>query len=101
MMWFKQTLRRWVFEAEACDVNKPASAHHAIADSPAVGLMEGGDAQIRVSLRSARNGKILEVGTFKPNPRGPDWTYQYYIVPEGEDISQWVTTALVSQRLSP
>lgn len=99
MMWFKRILRRWVFEAETGVGKNPTIQDAVLASTTSSGLMEGENAQVRVSLRPAVNGKILEVGKYKPNPRGPDWSFEHYIIPEGEDITHWVTTALVSGRL--
>lgn len=37
---------------------------------------------VRVGVMDAMNGKLLEVSTYKQNPRGPDWTTTYWIMDE-------------------
>lgn len=52
-----------------------------------------------VSLYTARNGKILQVGVYKPNPRGADWTYYYYLVADGESVADAVASQLVAANM--
>ena len=48
----------------------------------------------RVSLVPAINGKVLEIGTYKPNPRGPDWTFELFIVPENATVASAIATVM-------
>lgn len=49
---------------------------------------------VRVSVLPAMNGRVLEVGVYKPNPRGPDWTFELFIVPENATLASAITTVL-------
>ena len=35
---------------------------------------------VKVGVVEAMNGKLLEVSSYKPNSRGPDWTTTYWIM---------------------
>jgi hypothetical protein len=54
---------------------------------------------VRVSLIKAINGRLLEIGVYKPNPRGPDWTYELFIVPENATIASAITTVFAMKSL--
>jgi hypothetical protein len=54
---------------------------------------------VRVSLIKAINGRLLEIGVYKPNPRGPDWTYELFIVPEDATIASAITTVFAMKAL--
>lgn len=75
-------------------------------DAPAVaidgssGARPAGETVATVSLRPAVNGHILELGIYKPNPRGSDWTYTSYVVGAGESLNDAVTTLLVTHQLN-
>lgn len=49
---------------------------------------------VRVAVLQAMNGRVLEVGVYKPNPRGPDWTFDMFIVPENATLASAITTVL-------
>lgn len=53
------------------------------------------DAKLRVELIEAVNGRVLQIGKYKPNPRGPDWTFTLYLVGEGETLPDAIATCLV------
>lgn len=99
MMWLKRVVRRWVAEAARDDMHKGNTLEVAIGSNPTTGTMNG-EAHVSVSLRKAMNGLILEMGTYKPDPRGPDWTYKHYILKEGEDVAAAVAALLVNHRLN-
>jgi hypothetical protein len=61
--------------------------------------LDGEGEHVRISLRPAINGKILEIGTFKSNPRGPDWTFEHYCLREEEDVAAAVAALLVRGKL--
>ena len=46
----------------------------------------------------AMNGKLLEVSTYKPNPRGPDWTTSYWIMDE-RPLTEQLATVLIMKGL--
>lgn len=49
---------------------------------------------VRVSVLRAMNGRVLEVGVYKPNPRGPDWTFDLFVVPENATLAAAITTVM-------
>ena len=55
---------------------------------------------IRIGVMKAMNGRILEVSTYKPNPHGPDWTSEMFIVPEDQTLTQALTTLLILKGLN-
>lgn len=63
---------------------------------PAIADAQRSDAapSCRINILRAMNGRILEVSTYKPNPHGPDWTSELFIVPEDQTLQQALTTLL-------
>lgn len=53
----------------------------------------------RVSVLKAMNGRVLEVGSYKPNPRGPDWTFELFIVPENATLASAIATVLAIKQI--
>lgn len=53
------------------------------------------DAKLRVELIEAVNGRVLEIGKYKPNPHGPDWTFTLYVVGDNETLPDAIATCLV------
>ena len=53
------------------------------------------EAKLRVELIEARNGRVLQIGKYKPNPHGPDWSFTLYVVPDDQDLPAAIATALV------
>ena len=53
----------------------------------------------RIAVQNAMNGKVLEISTYKPNQRGPDWTTEFYVVPEGENLKDALTMLLLLKGL--
>ena len=51
--------------------------------------------KLRVELVEAVNGRVLQIGKYKPNPHGPDWTFTLYVVGEGETLPDAIATCLV------
>ena len=49
----------------------------------------------RIEVLSAVNGQILQMGTYKSNPHGPDWTYKLYIVDDSQSLPEAIAAALV------
>lgn len=48
-----------------------------------------------ISILNAINGRVLEIGTYKHNPHGPDWTYEHFIVAEGESVETAMSAILL------
>lgn len=53
----------------------------------------------RLTLVKAMNGRMLEVGVFKPNPHGPDWKYELFIIDANERVSDAVAKVLAIKAL--
>lgn len=83
-MSFRKWIRGWL---NADLVSQPAPI-------AAEGHERSSQPTVRVSVLRAMNGRILEVGVYKPNPRGPDWTYEMFIVPENATLASAITTVL-------
>ena len=52
-----------------------------------------------MTVLSAMNGKVIQIRTYQPQQRGPDWRTEYYVVPEGERLSDAVTMLLMAKNL--
>jgi len=67
-------------------------------DRPKLGLVTSPDhetrAKVRLGVIHASNGRLLEVSTYKPNPHGPDWATELFIVPDDQTLAQSITTIL-------
>jgi hypothetical protein len=48
---------------------------------------------------AAMNGKVIEIRTYQPQNRGPDWKTEYYVVPDGERLTDAVTILLMAKNL--
>ena len=53
----------------------------------------------RLTMVKAMNGRMLEVGTYKPNPHGPDWKYELYIIDADERVSDAIAKVLAIKSL--
>ena len=54
---------------------------------------------VRIGLMDAINGKLLEVSSYKPNPHGPDWKTEYYVMDESTPISEQISTVMLMKGL--
>lgn len=57
-------------------------------------------AKINFGVIKAMNGTAIRVGTFKPNPHGPDWTYELYLVGEHQSLADAFTTILAIKAIT-
>jgi len=55
--------------------------------------------QFTLSVMNAINGKVIQIRTYQPNPRGSDWKHEYYIVPEGDKLTDAVAILLMAKNL--
>jgi hypothetical protein len=92
-MNFKQLIRNWLMNESSPGLVKASDAQ---LSERATG---NGQPSYRVSLVKAMNGRLLEVGVYKPNPRGPDWTYEIYIVGENETVADSIARVLAIKSL--
>ncbi len=86
MGWLKKLFAKWSREAWEDARERPVLA---TADTP------DQIPNMRFAIRSAINGKFIEVSTHKPQQRGPDWTTEYYLVPEGKKVSEALTMLML------
>jgi hypothetical protein len=59
------------------------------------GAIHANGAQTAITLHSAINGRIIEIANYRSNPNGPDWTYEHFIVADGEPIEPAISTILL------
>lgn len=57
------------------------------------------NSMLRIDIITALNGRILQIGKFKPNPHGPDWTYELYLVPDDQSLADAISAVLVMRGL--
>jgi hypothetical protein len=90
MNWLRRAIREWL-SADRVLLKAPIEANG----------FERSDGQptYRVSVIKAVNGTVLELGVFKRNPHGPDWTHELYIVGENERISAAIERILAIKKL--
>jgi len=56
--------------------------------------------KFRLAVIAAANGRILEMGTLKPNPHGHDWETELFIVPEDQTLAECISTILTVKGLT-
>ena len=58
-------------------------------------LRNAGGSQTSISIIPALNGRVIEIGNYRQNMHGPDWTYEHYVVPEGENLEAAMSAILL------
>ncbi len=58
-------------------------------------LRNAGGSQTSISIIPALNGRVIEIGNYRQNMHGPDWTYEHYVVPEGEPLEAAMSAILL------
>ena len=58
-------------------------------------LRNAGGSQTSISIIPALNGRVIEIGNYRQNMHGPDWTYEHYVVPEGENLETAMSAILL------
>ena len=53
---------------------------------------------VRIGTMDVMNGKLLEVTSYKQNPRGPDWTTTYWIM-DDRPLAEQIATVLALKGL--
>ena len=91
-MTFKQWLRNWLLEATQPGL---VSRESDISDR----VSGNGQPAYRLTLCKAMNGRLLEVGLFKPNAHGPDWRYELFIIDADERVSDAIAKVLAIKAL--
>ena len=87
----KRLIQRWL----GLPVQETAKLVAANPISSPSGPRVESEAKLRVELIEAVNGRVLQIGKYKPNPHGPDWTFTLYVVGEGEPLPDAIATCLV------
>lgn len=88
MSWLKRRLRKWIFEEEK-----------GIAIPEPMVTSDAQDLAFNLSILNAMNGKVIQIRSYQPQSRGPDWKNEYYIVPEGERLTDAVSVLLMAKNL--
>lgn len=100
MMWFKRLLRKWVVQAtQAGEPKQTSSFADAILSSTSPTVRPESTPDCQVTLRKAMNGYFLELAQHKPQQRGPDWQYSYFVLESTADLASAIAALLVKQRL--
>ena len=58
-------------------------------------LRNAGGSQTSISIIPALNGRVIEIGNYRQSMHGPDWTYEHYVVPEGENLETAMSAILL------
>lgn len=58
-------------------------------------LRNAGGSQTSISIIPALNGRVIEIGNYRANVHGPDWHYEHYVVPEGENLESAMSAILL------
>lgn len=90
----RKWLRNWLFRQAARPEPLGVLATNPI-DSH--GMLD--ENSFRLQVYKAVNGKVIQIMSYKPNPHGPDWTGEIFVVPDGGDLMETIRIALVSKAL--
>lgn len=89
MKWLKRAVRNWLREDEiSVGMSRPVISP----DDP-------NNEPFSLSVSNALNGKVIQIRTYQPQARGPDWRHEFYIVPEGENLTEAVAILLMAKNL--
>lgn len=87
MNWLKRKIRNWLNSEQDYKISA------ATVDS-------GPDpSNFNLTIMPAMNGKVIQIRTFQPQRNGPDWKTEYYIVPDGEKLTDAVAVLLMAKNL--
>lgn len=91
MNWLKKRIVSWLNSS-------PSPLADALVSSREVEVATPGD--FNMSFFQAMNGKVIQIRTYAPhkNP-GPDWKTEYYIVPDGERITDALAVLMIAKNL--
>ena len=76
-------------------LNSISYADHAPRVTPTGSVLNFNGAYSNISVINAINGRIIQIGNYQPNNHGPEWTYEHFIVPEGEPLEPAIATILL------
>lgn len=91
MNWLRKRIVNWL--------NRPEEVAAQMLSSGNV-CSEATPGDFNMSFFQAMNGKVIQIRTYHPhkNP-GPDWKTEYYIVPDGERITDALTVLMIAKNL--
>ena len=89
MSWLRRKVYNWLMAVGKDEVSRLSS--------PEVSSEEPNN--FNMTIMNAMNGKVIQIRTYQPQTRGPDWRTEYYIVPEGERLSDAVSILLMAKNL--
>ncbi len=89
--WFKKKFAQWCREAW----EEARKENSAVLTSTAVEHDTETPPKMRFAILEAINGRFIQIATFKPQQRGPDWVTEYYLVPEGKKVSEALTMLML------
>lgn len=98
-MNIKQWLRNWLLD----DGRKVINTNYT--DQPILAAASRHDpvgeeaAQLTFAVVKAMNGRIIKVSSYKPVPRGPDWTHELYLVKDDEKIPDVIARIMAIKAL--
>ena len=88
MKWLKRAIRNWL--------NDDGVALRTASQPVAI---DEDNQPFTLSVSNALNGKVIQIRTYQPNNRGSDWKHEFYIVPEGEKLTDAVAILLMAKNL--
>lgn len=90
MRWLKRAVRDWLLDSYA---EQPV-LNRDVVQSP------DNPGDFNMTFLNAINGKVIQIRTYAPhkNP-GPDWKTEYFIVPEGEKVTDALTLLMIAKNL--
>lgn len=86
MSWLKRAIRNWL-----------ESDRLKYAEVSAPGQPD--PSNFTLTIKAAMNGKFIEIRSYQPQRHGPDWMTEYYLVPDGERLTDAVTVLLMAKNL--
>jgi hypothetical protein len=90
MNWLKYKIRNWLNSTEDRIAKSNSTVHPVEVADPN---------DFSLNIMNALNGKVIHIRSYQPNRHGPDWKSEYYLVPEGERLSDAVTVLLMAKNL--
>lgn len=87
MNWLRRKLYNWLMEVGKAPALASADVH---SEEPA---------NFNMTVMNAMNGKLVQIRTYQPQRNGPDWKTEYYLVPDGERLTDAVSMLLIAKNL--
>jgi hypothetical protein len=90
-MSIKQAIRNWLLSNDSSAVSLEAPSRLDVSDDQSD--------QTSFTVLRAMNGRIIKVSSYKPNPRGPEWTHELHIVKDDEKIPDVIARIMAIKAL--